>query len=702
MSLRFDGAQFVSFKKMSIGIISLFNFTYADAVEIAGGAQFDSLSGNIIYTYPQTIESFGSNIYDDMNTVESHNTIYNNHIMGGLNALSLEGYSGGLEKGNIIDHNKVDTMYANGIVCTYQDSLVVRNNIVNIGLVNYGLYLSNCGGKDTSMVYNNFITLSGVAGIGLYSKDNSLMNVYYNSVANNSNNLGFACGYFTGTSSNKTRVFNNIFYNGINGAAIYGDSYGMSSCDYNDIYSAGTTTNCNWNGTWYSLSKWQSLSKLDAHSLAGDPAFYDISSGDLHQTAASIYTRHKGLHLASIKVDIDNQLRKLSNPDIGADEMPQDSDDVGVEAISNPLNNSCGSNNAMISIKIANYGIRTETNNFNVHVFVYGKNSDSFIYSFTGSLKGSPGLSPTNDTLINLTFPTAWNTSAGGKYTIKVFTDLATDGDNSNDTLVSKVQITSIPSAGFYFNKTQYCEGDTLMAINNSSGGSKYKYILQDSKGNSIDSSNNASPIFIIPKNGYYRIKQIVYNSLLCMDSISNGVHVDSLNADFTLILDSNMVKLSAINQTYKSYAWNFGDLSNDTGRKVVHVFRKLGLFHIVLSVNNGGNCTAYHEDSVLILLTGVQSILNNNFKLRVYPNPSSNQAFVSFNLKEDLLVVFELYDLNGHLLRYNKIGNLSAGSYAINLATIGLWPENQGHFILKLSMGTHIISQEIIILKSR
>ena len=702
VALRFDGAQYVSFKKMSVEIISGEDFTYADAVELAGGAAHDSLSGNIFYTYPYSILSFGSNIYDDMNTVESHNTIYNNVIAGGLNALSLLGYSGGAEKGNIIDHNLVDSVYADGVVCTYQDSLVVRNNVINLGLVNYGLYLANCPGSDTSIVENNFITLSGVAGIGLFSKDNSLLNVYNNSVVNSSDNLGFATGYFTGTTSNKVNVVDNIFYNEINGAAIYGDNYGISKSDYNDIYSAGTTVDANWNGTWYSLADWQKLSKFDKHSLSGDPGFYDVSSGDLHLTAASIYARHKGIHLASVKNDIDKQARKNINPDMGADEVPQDSNDVGVEAIVNPVNLSCGSSNSVVAVKIANYGISDQNSNFNVHVNIKGASVNAASYAFSGILKGSPGLKVLHDTIVYVSFKTPWNTSGGGRYIITAYTDLVTDGDNSNDTITISDSFVATPTAGFVLNSSTLCAGDTLTVSDKSTGGKTYRYFVINDLNVHVDSSGSANPSFVIKTAGKYKVLQLLINASGCADTISNTFGVDTVNSHFIFStpLKNGTVKFSAADPGLKSYNWNFGDGSIDSIASPGHQYLATGWFHIQLRVHDTYGCSSSTTDSLNILFTGIFGENANDFAVKVYPDPVIENAFVSYSLPSLQKVVFEIYDLNGHLIASKNAGMQDEGNYTITLTGSDFKNASQGTYILKCNFGDKIYSRFIILCK--
>ena len=91
--------------------------------------------------------------------------------------------------------------------------------------------------------------------------------------------------------------------------------------DYNNFYStASKFVSIGYSPKTYytSLSAWQKYSSVDSHSIAINPQF--ISSTDLHVKNDSL---NAGIYLASLPNDIDGQVRRITNPTIGADEIPK-------------------------------------------------------------------------------------------------------------------------------------------------------------------------------------------------------------------------------------------------------------------------------------------------------------------------------------------------------------------------------------------
>ena len=64
---------------------------------------------------------------------------------------------------------------------------------------------------------------------------------------------------------------------------------------------------------------WRQATGQDANSVYGDPMF--VSPVDLHiQTSVVSPVSDAGTPIAGITTDIDNDIRNLTTPDIGADE----------------------------------------------------------------------------------------------------------------------------------------------------------------------------------------------------------------------------------------------------------------------------------------------------------------------------------------------------------------------------------------------
>lgn len=117
---------------------------------------------------------------------------------------------------------------------------------------------------------------------------------------------------------------NNIFVNSqtttVNRYAIYSAAPATvySNIDYNDYYSSGT--NLGYLGSARAtLANWQAATGKDANSLNISPAF--VSATDLHLSSVNVTLDNKGTPLAEVTMDIDDEARSTTTPDIGADEF---------------------------------------------------------------------------------------------------------------------------------------------------------------------------------------------------------------------------------------------------------------------------------------------------------------------------------------------------------------------------------------------
>lgn len=123
--------------------------------------------------------------------------------------------------------------------------------------------------------------------------------------------------------SSSVNVLNNIFYSTALYALNIQSTGGLSSCNYNNLYSTGSNLG-NWGGTDCSnLAAWQATSGKDANSVSGNPMF--SSGADLHCTSGSAAS-NAGIVIAGISTDIDGETRQAGTapadgPDIGADEF---------------------------------------------------------------------------------------------------------------------------------------------------------------------------------------------------------------------------------------------------------------------------------------------------------------------------------------------------------------------------------------------
>ena len=215
---------------------------------------------------------------------------------------------------------------------------VVGNTIDVLGeYIDGCLFISgvNCSSGAPGIISNNMLSMRN-DGSEFYNvleiKHSNELKVYHNSISSFGNaapNLAHATVEINteNVSSNfpcsNIDIFNNIISNTTGGKLISVEGVTSSalmsllSCDYNNYYG-----DFQWNNqlfkigsNLYGLAGWTSSFQQDANSIWGNPNFTDTT--DLHILSSPAL--NAGTPLGVFK-DIDNQVRLLSQPDIGADE----------------------------------------------------------------------------------------------------------------------------------------------------------------------------------------------------------------------------------------------------------------------------------------------------------------------------------------------------------------------------------------------
>ena len=174
---------------------------------------------------------------------------------------------------------------------------------------------------ERGLIANNFIhvTIDSSEGYGLsiFPINDTRVNIYYNTirlVGNFSQNASSMVILNSDLSSQDIK--NNIIINEVGGYAIRNSS-SVTLSNYNDIVTTGAHL-VRWNNINYpDIASYQTATGQDLNSISANPMF--VSDDDLHIKPASPVDG-KGTPLTEVPRDIDNQLRSLTAPDIGADE----------------------------------------------------------------------------------------------------------------------------------------------------------------------------------------------------------------------------------------------------------------------------------------------------------------------------------------------------------------------------------------------
>lgn len=455
-TLLLTGASYVSFKKLTIARTGI--NTAAAVVQMDNGSNNCSFVNCVI----KNDISLGSSnaqslVYSPylLTSIDNNNTFNNNRFVNGSYGIYWNGHQTAFESGNAITNNIFENQTNTGIYSSANTLMLIEGNKIYSNSLSFGAGISNylSGGNnqivrnqiDTiaqgvgiqsntstltalnpDLIANNFVSIVGAAAgqaNGILVAASSYINVYFNSVniiavvGTITNNNAFR---ISPTSAN-INVKNNIFHN--KNGYVMNMSSGQAVSDYNDLYKGAINNFAYWNNaSQANFAAWQTASAGDANSLNLDPLF--VSKGDLHITNYLL----NGGALAGLGVanDIDNELRDLINPDLGADEVLPPTFDIGIKSIFRPYDMACGETNAPVAVIVKNYAFDKQTG-FDVNIDITGFVTSNQTATYTDTI--GPGEVDT------VYFANTINTVSGGVLNILATTLLGGDTQTQNDTL---------------------------------------------------------------------------------------------------------------------------------------------------------------------------------------------------------------------------------------------------------------------------
>lgn len=361
--VQLDGADYITFREITVEATGS---SYGTVLDIRNSSSNNRFIHNVLKGVTTTSSSeYLSVIFSTSAGVDHNNIFSENQIAGGSYGIRYIGAGTSVSQrdtGTIIAANTFSGQSYTAIQLYYQDSPVIKGNVIISGgasLDFYGIYLQNCYNateikenklnihrgfgiflyscpaiaSQPAVTANNFIYVAGTGnayGLAVYYSD--YHRLYYNSVNIGSTHLTAGRALHL-ESVTQSRMLNNIFANLRGGIAISVNNISSYESDYNDLYTTGTVLGLTPSGQ-ANLAAWQTATGQEAHSLSVAPAFE--SAIDLHVREAAL--NNAGTPVGEIVSDIDNEIRDLQFPDIGADEfIPPVEHDAGVTAIVSPV-----------------------------------------------------------------------------------------------------------------------------------------------------------------------------------------------------------------------------------------------------------------------------------------------------------------------------------------------------------------------------
>lgn len=363
------------------------------AVNTMNTAVSDNIIDNIGVNNAGGGSSTGIQIYTNAGagSAPSANKIFRNKISNlfstGLNSSVTAIGLGGTTSGTVISQNTINNLVntRSGTAVGYGAEAIIlgagtaSNTTVSNNFISK---ISSFATNSTSANYTGGILITGGTGYKIYNNS-----VYLTETQNDGTNKGLPIAFSsTVSTAGAVDLRNNIFVVNLADATISAYAISVppvaatySNIDNNIYYSSGPNLGQTPGGppAFTDLTGLKNILGGNVNSLKALPVF--TSSTDLHlsQSSDNLAIDNKGVALTDVTVDIDNETRNATTPDIGADEFTIATMAVGEVAnkskilvYPNPVNDilTVSSDKKVSNISVYNVGGRLiqEVNNTNV------------------------------------------------------------------------------------------------------------------------------------------------------------------------------------------------------------------------------------------------------------------------------------------------------------------------------------------------
>lgn len=461
--VKLNGAKYVTLQSLTFAPQN--TTSYGNCVVVTNASKYNTIKGNLFQGIANGTTTDLA-LYRSEDAQSIRNDVIGNRFTKGSVSILMKGSSTSLRLDSVyIYKNKLENYQQYGIRVEYSNAPIIDSNIVisNISHTgvrpgihvyycydNYritrntiissvttypvGIYFDNCTSTNSTwgVAANNYIILTGGTnnsyGMRIYPAN--YLKVAYNSILVNGTSTTDTRGINGATGSNIHIISNNVVSN--NYPSFYEGSC-VTYSDFNNFYSTSSRY-AYYTTAYQNFSSQAALSlasQKDSNSVSFDPYF--ASNTDLHILNGALNGIAKPL--SEVTVDIDNEPRNITTPDIGADEFTPSPYDLNALEIVNPDFTNCGmTNQQSITLRIKNTGSASVNGGFSASYKI-------------GS--ATPITENINDTILpglykDYTFTSKANLSTGTFTTdqifnIKAWVYLSTDQIHVNDTTTKTV-----------------------------------------------------------------------------------------------------------------------------------------------------------------------------------------------------------------------------------------------------------------------
>ena len=197
-------------------------------------------------------------------------------------------------------------------------------------------------------------------------------------------------------------------------------------------------------------------------------------------------------------------------------------------------------------------------------------NATDFIWDF-----GNGETSTVSNPVITYNEPGTYNAS------------LTASNDCRDDELIKTIVVIGLPEASFSSSETTVCTGQSVNYFDNSTGSPSSR--LWTFEGGTPESSTIENPTVQYMLPGQYDVTLSITNEngTDVAESVDYINVVESVEADFSYIVNGGEITFQNQSTSAQEYTWDFGDGNTSTVINPVHTFQEAGTFTISLSAEN-------------------------------------------------------------------------------------------------------------------
>ena len=146
-------------------------------------------------------------------------------------------------------------------------------------------------------------------------------------------------------------------------------------------------------------------------------------------------------------------------------------------------------------------------------------------------------------------------------------------------------------------------------------------------------------------------------------------------------------------------WEWDFGDGNVDSVQNPVHSYTQIGVYSVSLIVRDAGsmNSVAF-QNYITVLTTGIAEV-DNEFVVKVFPNPYSDKTNIAYALTNQTKVVLEVYTAQGQKVAQLINAEQAAGSYKVQFRAAD-YGFASGVYILRMKVGDQLYTKKMVEVK--